>query len=353
MNLELKTKIDDRLQRIANVLMLNASFTDNLGLLNGKMGIAIFFYHYARYTENKSYNNFADDLIDEIYKDITKMVPVDFSNGLTGIAWGIEYLVKNKFVEANTDVALEEIDNYILKHRLSNECMLRKYDIILGQGISLLARLSFNATQSNDELTLLLKQENLIYLIDEHERIIIEKTFRKNELETLNISVINSMLFFLLEALEFKLLSVKIKLLISSLFTDYIKTIDMGKDTVNQLLLVQLLEKSIIVLADDTSSTVQIQDYLTTLDTTINDKELKNKSWLTEQLATIYWHQMIYNTTSNENYRIITDEALPVILDNEWWSERVDNTGVYNLSLQNGLSAIGLRLLDQAINYQI
>ena len=92
MNLELKTKIDNRLQRIANVLILNVSFTDNLGLLNGKMGIAILFYHYARYTKNDIYEEYAGQLINEIYEGITNVSSVDFFNGLTSIGWGIEYM---------------------------------------------------------------------------------------------------------------------------------------------------------------------------------------------------------------------------------------------------------------------
>lgn len=102
-------KVDNRLQRIANVLLLNASFIDNLGLLNGKMGIAIFFYQYARYTGSKIFEDYAGELIDEIYEEINTTTPVDFANGLTGIGWGIEYLVKNRFLEADTDEALAEI----------------------------------------------------------------------------------------------------------------------------------------------------------------------------------------------------------------------------------------------------
>ena len=49
MIIELKEQINNRLQRIANVLLLNAGFIDNLCLLNGKMGIAIFFYQYSRF----------------------------------------------------------------------------------------------------------------------------------------------------------------------------------------------------------------------------------------------------------------------------------------------------------------
>ena len=61
----LKNKVDNRLKRIANVLLLNASFIDNLGLLNGKMGIAIFFYQYAHYTGSKVFEDYASEKIDE------------------------------------------------------------------------------------------------------------------------------------------------------------------------------------------------------------------------------------------------------------------------------------------------
>ncbi len=105
MDLSLNTMIGDRLQRIANVLLLNASFLDNPGLLNGKMGIAIFCYHYSRYSKNKIYEDYAGELVDEIYEEINTSTPVDFENGLTGIGWGIEYLVKNGFVQADTDEA--------------------------------------------------------------------------------------------------------------------------------------------------------------------------------------------------------------------------------------------------------
>jgi hypothetical protein len=45
----LENKIDNRLQRITNVLLLNASFINNIGLLNGEIRTAIFFYHYAHF----------------------------------------------------------------------------------------------------------------------------------------------------------------------------------------------------------------------------------------------------------------------------------------------------------------
>jgi lantibiotic modifying enzyme len=103
-----------RQQRITNCLLLNASFIDNLGLLHGKMGIAIYFFHLARETKNQIYEDYAGELIDEIYDEISAKTAVDFENGLAGIGWGIEYLVDNGFIDADTNEVLEDFDNRII-----------------------------------------------------------------------------------------------------------------------------------------------------------------------------------------------------------------------------------------------
>lgn len=103
-----------RQQRITNTLLLNASFIDNLGLMHGKMGIAIYFFHLARETKSSIYEDYAGELIDEIYEEISIHTPCDFGNGLAGIGWGIEYLVQNGFIDADTDEVLEEFDKRII-----------------------------------------------------------------------------------------------------------------------------------------------------------------------------------------------------------------------------------------------
>ena len=106
---------DEILQRIARYLMLHGCFTSNIGLLNGKTGIAIFFYHYARYTGKHIYNDFAGELLDEIYKEIHVNTPVNFKDGLCGIAWGMEYLIRNRFVGGNPDDVLDDLDKQIVE----------------------------------------------------------------------------------------------------------------------------------------------------------------------------------------------------------------------------------------------
>jgi hypothetical protein len=104
---------EEILSRIARYLMLHGSFIGNIGLLNGKTGIAVFFYHYARYTGKKRYDDFAGELIDEIYKEIHRDAPCNFRDGLCGIAWGVEYLIRNQFVKADPDKVLADLDKQI------------------------------------------------------------------------------------------------------------------------------------------------------------------------------------------------------------------------------------------------
>lgn len=106
---------DELLQRIANHLIINSSYLDNLGLFHGKMGVVIFFYHYSRYTSNPIYEEFAGELLDEIFEEIHDKLPIDFENGYLGIGWGIEYLAEQKFIDGDANDILEDIDKKIME----------------------------------------------------------------------------------------------------------------------------------------------------------------------------------------------------------------------------------------------
>ncbi len=96
-------------------LTINSSFLGDLGLFHGKMGIVLFFAHYARISNSKHYEDFAGHLLDEIYEEINLDLPVNLENGLCGIGWGIEYLVQHGFMEGNTDEILADIDRKVME----------------------------------------------------------------------------------------------------------------------------------------------------------------------------------------------------------------------------------------------
>lgn len=110
---------DILLRQIADHLVVNSSFLTNLGLFHGKMGIVLFFVHYARYTDNAIYEEYAGDLLDEIFEDIHAGITLDFENGLSGIGWGLLYLLKNHFMEGDLDEVLLDIDQKMMEINLS------------------------------------------------------------------------------------------------------------------------------------------------------------------------------------------------------------------------------------------
>jgi hypothetical protein len=124
------------LLKIANTLVLQSYCLENNGLIDGKMGLVLFFYHYARISGYKQYREFADTLFDKIIKDIAN-TSNDFEKGLIGIGWATNSLIKNGFIEGNHELFID-VDNRVFSHILIN-----KYSIF-GYGLYLLMRLENN-----------------------------------------------------------------------------------------------------------------------------------------------------------------------------------------------------------------
>lgn len=108
--------MNESLKKIVNHQIMNVSFYQDLGLLKGKTGMIVFFYNYSRHMNDILYEEFAGELLDEIYKDIHKETPVYFSNGLCGIGWAIEYLLQENYVEGKSDEILSVFDEQIMKY---------------------------------------------------------------------------------------------------------------------------------------------------------------------------------------------------------------------------------------------
>jgi len=113
-------------KRIIHHLMLNSVFINDVGLVNGKMGIAIAFYMFGRNTNNPTYSNYAHYLIDNIVDSITTSTTYGFENGLCGLGWGIEYLLQNNYIEGDSLEINEEIDAVIMR---TNPSRLLAFDM--------------------------------------------------------------------------------------------------------------------------------------------------------------------------------------------------------------------------------
>jgi hypothetical protein len=122
--------------------MLYTSSIENLGLFHGKMGVCVFFYHAAKQLHNKLYAQYAGELIDEVYNEIDLKYSFSFADGLAGIAWGMEYLIQNQFVKADSDEVLEDLDKQIVSHDIRRITDISLETGIIGLSYYILARYS-------------------------------------------------------------------------------------------------------------------------------------------------------------------------------------------------------------------
>ena len=95
--------------RIADWLLLNGTLTACPGLLHGKLGIAIFFFHYARFTGEELFDEYAWDLVVAMQEQLHANYRPDYEWGIAGIGVGIDYLIRSGLIEVDEDF-FEDLD---------------------------------------------------------------------------------------------------------------------------------------------------------------------------------------------------------------------------------------------------
>lgn len=176
-------KEDALLQLYGKQLIKKIDSIIDPGLWNGKMGMAITFFHLFRITKKPEYEMLANDLIEEIYSSTSNSIPFHFADGLLGIGSGFEYIISKGFVEGNSDEILQEIDQ-ITKNMI--DCRpIDSLDIgkgVCGIGCYLYYRLK-NKPKNDESMTTLKLEEYLIYLIDWIEELLLKekKTTKYND----------------------------------------------------------------------------------------------------------------------------------------------------------------------------
>ena len=105
----MNTEKDILLRRIANHLILHSIDIEDIGLFHGKMGVVLFFAHYARYTDSAIYDDFAGELLEEICENIPETLPINLETG---------YLIQNGFMEGDSNEILTEIDKKVMERDL-------------------------------------------------------------------------------------------------------------------------------------------------------------------------------------------------------------------------------------------
>lgn len=88
-----------------------------IGLFDGKMGLCIYWYIQARCFNDITYETLASELLDSVYEELSmKKYEPDLENGIIGIAFAIDFLLINGFVDGNKEEVLNDVDDTIYRN---------------------------------------------------------------------------------------------------------------------------------------------------------------------------------------------------------------------------------------------
>jgi len=158
------SKIENILSKLS---LFEERYPGDYGLYNGKTGLTMAYYLMYSILKEDVYIEKAKNLVDDLGDNINDAQELGFENGLSGIGWGIEWLVQNKFIDANTDEILEEFDDEIYQTVVfAKSPDLSLSNGAIGKGMYFYRRLC-SQNQNPSRYRTICNQECLVLLTDE------------------------------------------------------------------------------------------------------------------------------------------------------------------------------------------
>lgn len=117
-------------QRWLHQIVLHANDVPARGLFDGQMGIALVLSEYVRARKVRPLKTAINFLLDQVLDNLSTEMPLDFANGLTGIGWGVEYLLQNRFQRGSGADICAAIDQKLMQQNI-----LRQADLSLEKGL--------------------------------------------------------------------------------------------------------------------------------------------------------------------------------------------------------------------------
>jgi hypothetical protein len=94
----------------ADYLLINAGFINDPGLWTGKLGIASALLAYSEMNGSTIYNDFAADLLEDMYMQVDRQTGIGYANGLAGIVAGLSYLQRADYISLDLTESMMEAE---------------------------------------------------------------------------------------------------------------------------------------------------------------------------------------------------------------------------------------------------
>ncbi len=141
-----------KLAEISTVLKENYQHKDEMGVLSGRAGMALFQFNYARFLQDESHAEVGVEIISSVIEAINNGYDFHtFCGGIAGAAWTIDLLQEEDFIDLDCDELLSTLDGFLvqsIKHMQGDENFYDFLHGVLGVGYYFLKR--YTNTKSND-----------------------------------------------------------------------------------------------------------------------------------------------------------------------------------------------------------
>ena len=129
-SLKLIKEAKNKLLEITDVI--KESNCENIGLLTGNIGIAIFAAHINTIYNNIDVNNSMENALNKCFSALENDGSNHkFADGLAGICWGINHLVNKKIIDTDVDLLFEDLEIPLLAES-ENDMRANFFDFIHG-----------------------------------------------------------------------------------------------------------------------------------------------------------------------------------------------------------------------------
>ncbi len=144
MNENISNKINVRVKDIFKSLKKNDLNNEkHIGAINGLSGLSLFYFYYGNYYKDNESWQLGNDMIEKSLNNISNGYnDLSFCYGIAGYGWTIDHLSQRGFIDVNSDEFLPNFDIVIFEKMISN-LKSNNYDFLhgaLGQGMYFLNR---------------------------------------------------------------------------------------------------------------------------------------------------------------------------------------------------------------------
>lgn len=163
--LEKTESIENLLGEIAEVLSRYRRIDDTIGLLGGSFGVTLFLLYYSLLKKTDTYQDNVHNIISDTFDSINQGQTVEtFCDGIAGVGWGMQHLVKQDMLEFDSHELQNSISKYLRKCMISAMQNNGKYDYLhgaVGIGIYFLDTNTKLAKKYVEELIMLLDKVSI------------------------------------------------------------------------------------------------------------------------------------------------------------------------------------------------